>query len=188
MKLTNHTNIQLISYATVNKEEVKEIYLSWMNNIDIVQYFGSLTFLFPKDETFIDESFKRFTNNNKCVGFFIYDTDTKSFIGTCKLDHISLINRSAEIGIMIGEQSAHGKGYSKTVFRLLMKYAFEAIGLHRIWVTLYANNPAPKRLVESIGLTYEGTLRKATFRNGKYIDNLRYAILREEYLDLYRKE
>ncbi|MFA5619170.1 MAG: GNAT family protein [Weeksellaceae bacterium] len=183
MKLQDSSNIELISYASVNKEEVRENYLTWLNNSDIIQAFGPFSMLYPKTSTFIDESFERFTSR-ETIGFFIYHKDMKTFVGTCKLDKISIADRSTEIGIMIGDSSVHGQGIGKKTYKLLLEYAFEILGMNRVWGTCFSDNIGSKKLFETMGFTHEGTLRKAIFRKGTYLDNLYYSILRSEYVNL----
>lgn len=180
MRLKNSSNIELISYSVVNKEEIKELYLSWLNNIDIIQAFGPFSMLYPKDDSFIDESFKRFTNA-ETIGFFIYNLDIDSFIGTCKLDKLSLVDRSVEIGIMIGDSTMQGQGVGKKTYSILLEYAFNVLGMNRVWGTCFSDNIGSQKLFEATGFTYEGASREAIFRKGKYYDNLTYSILKNEY-------
>ena len=42
-------------------------------------------------------------------------------------------------------------------------------------------NPASRRVMEKIGMIYEGTLRQDLFKDGKYYDIDRLSILRSEY-------
>lgn len=181
MILKNELNIELKSYSVVPIEDVRESYLSWMNDLSIIQAFGSYSMLFPKENSFIEDSFKRF-NSPETIGFFIYDRSVEKYIGTCKLDKISIADRSLEIGIMIGDNSAHGKGIGKITYSLLLQYAFEVLGMNRVWGTCYADNIGSQKLFESSGFTLEGTSRQSIFRKGKFTDNLQYSILVNEYI------
>src|SRR5690554_6348723 len=134
----DNSDIQLISYATINRDEIKEKYLEWLNDYKLVESCGPLTFLYPRAESIIEDSFKRFTRDDS-IGFFIYHIKSKTFLGTCKLDKISLTNRSMEIGIMIGEKSARGKGIGKKTYMLLLDYAFNILGFNRVWGTCYSD-------------------------------------------------
>ena len=181
MKLKDgRSGVELISYASVNKNQIIDQYLGWMNNIEVVQYFGSLNLLFPKKKSFIEESFRRFTTD-ETIGFFIYDKTENQFVGTCKLGNICLINRSAEIGVMIGETNVHGQGIGRKTTKILMDYAFQTLGLHRVWTTVYSNNRGAQKVMEKLGLSLEGRLRESVFKKGEYIDQLRYGILNKEY-------
>lgn len=182
MILKDNTNIELISYASVDIEEVRERYLEWLNDTEIIQAFGPFEMLYPKSSSFIDESFERFTSK-ETIGFFIYHKESDSFVGTCKLDKISVADRSAEIGIMIGDASVHGQGIGKKTYALLLEYAFRVMGLNRVWGTCFSDNAGSKKLFEALGFKQEGVLREAIFRKGTYLDNLYFSILRSEYLN-----
>ena len=180
MKLRNESNIELISYSVVPIEEVRELYLNWMNDLSIIQAFGPYSIMYPKDNTFIDESFRRFTRP-ETIGFFIYDKESKKYVGTCKLDKISIADRSLEIGIMIGDDSMHGKGIGKITYSLLLDYAFNVLGMNRVWGTCFADNIGSQKLFETSGFTKEGIVREAVFRKGIYLNNILYSILQKEY-------
>ena len=180
MKLKDNSNIELIAYSAVDKDEIRALYLTWLNDIDIVQAFGPYSMLYPKDDSFIDESFIRFSSS-ETIGFFIYNRDTNSYLGTCKLDKISIADRSVEIGIMIGSAAAQGQGTGKKVYALLLKYAFDVLGMNRVWGTCFSDNIGSQKLFESSRFTFEGTSRKAIFRKGLFLDNIHYSILKEEY-------
>lgn len=181
MRLKNNSNIELVSFASVNIEEIRTTYTEWLNNINIVQNFGTFNMLLPKQESFIDESYRRFTGED-AIGFFIYDATLKCYIGTCKVDKISVSNRTAELGMMIGEENAHGKGIGKEVFRILLAYCFNVLGMNRVWSQFYSFIIGSQRIVDATGFTYEGTAREAIFRKGKYYDILSYSILKSEYV------
>lgn len=181
MILKNDSNIELKAYSVVQMDEVQNVYLNWMNDLSIIQAFGPYSMLLPKEESFIENSFQRF-NSSETIGFFIFDKITETYIGTCKLDKISIADRSVEIGIMIGENSAHGKGIGKITYYLLLEYAFEVLGMNRVWGTCFADNIGSQKLFESVGFSLEGKSREAIFRKGNYIDNLQYSILKSEYI------
>ena len=54
-------------------------------------------------------------------------------IGNCQFHDIDWRNRSAEIGIMIGEKSYWNKGYGTETMRLMLEHGFNNLNLHRIW-------------------------------------------------------
>jgi hypothetical protein len=51
-------------------------------------------------------------------------------------------NRSATFGILIGEPECRGKGYGTETTRLMLDYAFTALGLHNVMLTVFEFNPA----------------------------------------------
>ncbi len=89
------------------------------------------------------------------------------------------VNRhSAEIGYWLGEPF-WGQGIATKAVRALTEYAFAHLDLVRIYGTVFEWNPASARVLEKAGYTHEGRLRKSITKDGKIIDQLLYAIVRE---------
>ena len=86
--------------------------------------------------------------------------------------------RSAEIGYWLGEPF-WGQGIATKAVRALTEYAFANLDLIRIYATVFEWNPASARVLEKAGYTCEGRLRKSVTKDGKTIDQLLYAIVRE---------
>ena len=63
----------------------------------------------------------------------------------------------------------------------VLKFLFEEVGFNRIAADHDSNNPKSGRVMQKIGMTYEGTLRKAGFNNQGIIDDVWYSILKEEW-------
>ncbi len=86
--------------------------------------------------------------------------------------------RSAEIGYWLGEPF-WGQGIATKALRALTEYAFANLDLIRLYGSVFEWNPASVRVLEKAGYTYEGRRRKAVTKDGKTIDELMYAIVRE---------
>jgi ribosomal-protein-alanine N-acetyltransferase len=54
--------------------------------------------------------------------------------------------------------------------------------LNKIVATALKTNPGSWRVMENIGLTYEGTLKQHVYRFDKFFDLVTYGFLQEEYL------
>ena len=65
--------------------------------------------------------------------------------------------------------------------REIVKYLFEEVGFNRIAANHDKNNPKSGRVMQKIGMTYEGTLRQAGFCNRGIVDEVFYSILKEEF-------
>jgi RimJ/RimL family protein N-acetyltransferase len=87
--------------------------------------------------------------------------------------------RSAEIGYWLGE--AHwGKGIMTSVVRAVTGYGFDTYDLLRIYAQVFAWNPASCRVLEKAGYELEGRLRRAVVKDGHVLDQLVYAVVRED--------
>jgi ribosomal-protein-alanine N-acetyltransferase len=74
-----------------------------------------------------------------------------------------------------------GRGYTTEAVRAVIAYGFRELGLNRIHAECHGDNPASQRVLEKAGLTYEGCLRKHSFRLGRFADKLLFGILRSEW-------
>ena len=91
-------------------------------------------------------------------------------IGTCRLLDITHRNRSAEFVIFIGEPEERGKGYGTEATRLMLDYAFTALGLNNLMLKVYEFNLAGQHAYRKAGFKEIGRRRQAQFMGGKRWD------------------
>ncbi len=89
--------------------------------------------------------------------------------------------RSAEMGFWLGEPY-HGRGIATRAVALITAYAFKELKLVRVFAGVFDHNTASMRVLEKNGYLKEGILRKAVYKNGRLLDEHRYAILNEAAL------
>jgi [ribosomal protein S5]-alanine N-acetyltransferase len=89
-------------------------------------------------------------------------------------------HRRAEMGYWIGVPYWN-RGYMTEAARAVVSYGFEDLGLHRIYATHVARNPASGRVMQKAGMRYEGCLRQHVWRWDVPQDLLYYGILRTEW-------
>jgi RimJ/RimL family protein N-acetyltransferase len=80
-------------------------------------------------------------------------------VGNVWLWAIDPRHRKAEIRIVIGDAHARGRGVGTRALDLVSRYAFEQLGLHRVYAYVLALNPPARRAFEKAGFELEGTLR-----------------------------
>lgn len=114
-----------------------------------------------------------------CVNFAVAGEDDE-YLGTISLKNFDLEARSAEYAVVL-RSCAHGKHVGKRASMELLKKGFKDFGLERIYLTVYPENVPAVRLYEKCGFVYEGTMRSSAYFEGRFRDQLLYAILREEY-------
>ncbi|MWB97911.1 GNAT family N-acetyltransferase [Agromyces seonyuensis] len=102
------------------------------------------------------------------------------FLGTMYLELTSVDDRTAELGwILLPE--AQGRGFAAESARLLLRLAFEEIGLHRVVAELDPRNGASVRLCERLGMRKEAHILEHMFLKGEWTDTGSYAILEREW-------
>ncbi|HYK73033.1 MAG TPA: GNAT family N-acetyltransferase, partial [Pseudoneobacillus sp.] len=118
-------------------------------NDPTVRYFTGTTEIIVRKqiENFIEKS----ANINSRVDLIICDQENNLPIGDINLISIDRNNRSAEVGIKIGDNQYQGKGYGTEAMKLLLDYCFSALNLHRISLTVYEYNPRAIRSYEKVG-------------------------------------
>jgi diamine N-acetyltransferase len=112
--------------------------------------------------------------------YYVVCDDGHDFIGIVRTDEIDRVNRSIRVGADIVRES-RGQGYGRKVYRLLKKYCFDYLNVHRVWLAVLDTNEAGRRLYESEGFEVEGRYREAVFRDGKYHDYILMSILEQRY-------
>jgi RimJ/RimL family protein N-acetyltransferase len=113
--------------------------------------------------------------------FEIHDAEHDTLIGVAYVARMSTHHEHALVGITIGQTDYWGEGYGKESMRLLLRYCFEDLGLHRVSAETFEYNTAWRDLVEGMGFTREGVARDYLYRDGQYWDKAFYALLEDEY-------
>lgn len=102
-------------------------------------------------------------------------------IGTVGLFDIEWGNRTAWIGIGLGDRADWGKGHGSEAMGLVLRYAFDELNLHRVQLTVIAYNPRAIAMYEKLGFVREGAHREFVDRDGARHDLLLYGLLRPEW-------
>jgi len=100
-------------------------------------------------------------------------------IGVVSLTITSRELGQAELGYRLSPDQ-WGQGYAGEASGALVAFGFESLGLHRIYALCHPENASSRRVMEKLGMQYEGYLRQ-DFRNrdGSWRDSLLYAILEQ---------
>lgn len=86
----------------------------------------------------------------------------------------------AEMGYWIG-RPCWGQGYCTEAARAVLHYGFTALGLNRIYAMHMRPNVASGRVMQKVGMRYEGRLRQHVLKWGVFEDLEVYSILKDEY-------
>ena len=88
--------------------------------------------------------------------------------------------QSAFIGYWIDEALA-GRGLVPEAVVVTLKFAFEAISLHRVEISIIPRNSPSRRVVEKLEIRQEGIAERFLEIDGVWEDHVRYAITSEEW-------
>ena len=101
-------------------------------------------------------------------------------IGDCALRCGRATPRVAELGFSFG-RAHQGRGYAGEAVALLLDYAFDRLGLHRIFAITDDRNLPAQALLARLGLRKEGVFREASWFKGGWATELGYAVLASEW-------
>ena len=116
--------------------------------------------------------------------FFQWAIELKAIgepIGSISAIHIDEAVESAELGWCIGRKW-WGEGIMPEAGAAVIAFLFDQVGLNRVAARYDARNAKSGRVMQKLGMTFEGVLRQAGRCNAGICDEAFYSILREEYL------
>jgi len=117
------------------------------------------------------------------LNFAIRTMSDDRLVGGVGLLNVSPADETAELGIAIFEPEDWGKGFGKEASVLALRYAFNELGLHRVWLTTVSYNERALKLYEKLGFRLEGRARDHIRRDGLRWDLLYMGLLRDEFND-----
>jgi ribosomal-protein-alanine N-acetyltransferase len=97
-------------------------------------------------------------------------------VGAAHLQLVSAAHAVGEIGYVV-RRDHWGKGLAQEMARILVRFGFEDLGLHRLQATCDPQNIASRRVLEGVGMRQEGHLRENFWMRGVWRDSLLYAVL-----------
>lgn len=157
-----------IGLRPVSVNDASAKYLGWLNDPEVTR--GIETGIFPNTIESLQEYLQNVSRSKSDLMFAIIEKVTGAHVGNVKLANINWVNRNAQLGIIIGDRNAWGKKYGTEACKLVIDYAFSKINLHKVWLVVYANNPAARAMYEKVGFHEEGHQKEHVFSEGKFVD------------------
>lgn len=159
------------------KEKDAEGILSWMHD--------------PATREIFATDFTSFTLNNvldfihnaniddKNVNFVCVDNDD-NYLGTISLKNINHSAKNAEYAVSFCRRS-HGTGAAAFATKEILKYAFETLGLERVYLNVLPDNLRANAFYKKMGFVFEGEFRNHILINGKLKNLCWYSMLKDEF-------
>ncbi|MCK8520469.1 GNAT family N-acetyltransferase [Aquimarina sp. D1M17] len=173
-----HTTFPILESERVVLRQFKESDLEnvfkGLSHPDIIKYYG---ISFDSLEATKEQMtwFSDLEKNETGIWWAVCSKDNGRFLGAGGLNDINKENRKAELGFWLLPEH-WGKGLMTETIPLILKYAFEHIGLHRIEGFVETENANCKRALAKLNFNLEGTMRDCEIKNGAFIS-----------LDIYSK-
>lgn len=178
-----------MSFANNNNNfQLREIEISDANDIfNIIQNdreylrewlpFIDLTKKIEDSEAFIRLVKSKKTEHNE-VYVILYNKKIAGLISYKGLDNL---NHKVELGYWIAKDQ-QGKGLVTYACQLLIKNAFDHMGMNRVQIKVGVNNHKSVAIPKRLNFTFEGIERDGEFLNGRYIDLEIYSLLKRDWI------
>ena len=88
---------------------------------------------------------------------------------SCGFTSFNCTSDSAEVGYVINPEY-WGRGIATEALSRVIRFGFEVLGLHRIEARFIEGNDQSRRVMERVGMTYEGMLREGMLVKGSYVN------------------
>ena len=143
------------------------LFQRWSNDFDVRRFQGPMR---PTSLESIEDMYASIRKDENQSYFTVYEKSELRPIGNAGLADINHAHRTAEFFIMIGDKESWGKGYGTEVTRLVLEYGFACLGLHNIFLWVFATNERGIRAYRRAGFRMAGRWRQAKRRGDRAYD------------------
>ena len=159
-------------------------WIKWMNDPEVTRFTRGF---YPATRFSQNEYINSLINNSEDVALAIVTTSDDRHIGNIGLHKIHPINRTANMGMLLGEKNYWGRGYATKCWSIMSGYAFNVLNLNKVCMSINSENIASIKSAEKAGFKLEGRLIQQVFKGGVYQDELKYGLLKKDWNDTNKK-
>lgn len=171
-----------VRLRAIEREDLTK-FVQWLNDPEVIRgLLLTVPLSFTQEQAWFDGLRSRPTEEHP-LGIEIETSEGWSLIGNIGLNRIEWKERSAEVGIFIGDKRYWSQGFGRQTMVLMLRHAFNNLGLNRVFLRVHETNPRAIHSYEKAGFVHEARLRQAHFEEGRFIDVLLMSVLRAEWQD-----
>lgn len=131
-------------------------------------------------DVFIDKASQQLDVPETWFQLVLVDKIEQRIIGDIGVHFLDKANRQVEIGCTLNK-GFQNKGYATEAVERVLDFLFVDLKKHRVITSIDPDNKSSIRLVERIGFRKEAHFIESLYLNGKWVDDLVYAILEREW-------
>ena len=161
------------------RRDLLPLYQRWINNLGTMRTLDLPPYPITMEKEL--DWFDRVSRAESDAPFTIYERETLRPIGNTGLHEVDYRNRTASFGIIIGEPECRGKGYGTETTRLMLDYAFTALGLHNVTLIVFEFNAAGVKAYQKAGFKEFGRRRECRLVGGQMWDEIQMDCLSTEF-------
>lgn len=171
------SNVRLVPFD----EQYLDLVLSWVNSDFVRDAVGTVR---PITLTQHRQWYTRLQEDASRLVMIIRDEQADAPCGVIGLSGIDTTYRNAELWIYLGTPDQQRKGIGREAVQAMLKLAFHTLGLHRVYLHVFAFNDIAHKFFAACGFRDEGTLREAAFKQGRFWDKHVMGLLESEFREI----
>lgn len=149
-------------------------YLAGMDDPDVTRLTGT-------QESFHRDQIERWlatrADKHDRADWAVLRSADGAFLGEAVINDFDPVNESANFRIWLAGTQVFGQGYGTEATRLVVSYALDVVGLHRLSLGVFDFNPRAQRVYAKCGFVLEGRRRDVLYWDGEWHDELVMAVL-----------
>ena len=153
-------------------------YVEWLSDFETAKYVGQYTRIHTMANEF---AWINGPGNSNEYNFAIIEKESDKLLGNIGLVNIKNINRTAEMGVFIGDKEYLSKGYGSEAIMLILDYGFNFLNLNNIMLKAFSFNERAIKAYEKCGFKIFGIWKEAVYFNGEYVDDVYMNILKKDF-------
>ena len=122
-------------------------------------------------------------NQNNCYAWAIEISELEKFIGIVRIFDVSFANRRGELSYILNP-AFQGKGLAAEAIKAVIDFCLIELRLNRIQAKCTPDNYPSERVIQKLGMRYEGTLKEFWINKGILTDAKIYALTAADYLNV----
>ena len=176
---TKTINTKRLILRPFQVEDAREMFENWASDPEVTQY---LTWLPHESVETTKESLKRWVEGYQNPLQFKWSiVFNNEVVGSIDVVHLEEKLDAVEIGYALSRK-CWGKGIMTEALIAVSRYLLEEAGCNRVCARHDVNNPASGKVMQKVGMTYEGTLRQIGKNNQGICDMAYYSIIKADLL------
>lgn len=166
----------------IEREDLPQL-LVWRNHPDLRRFFREYRELSSDHQKAWYENVA--LNDSGTRMFAIVELETGNLLGACGLCYINWVNRNADFSIYLGAEGMYiDETLAPDAARVMIRYGFEELNLHRLWAEIYDIDTPKIKLFNTLGFTQEGRHRQTHWTENRWADSLFFSLLSTDEITL----
>lgn len=162
--------------------EDKNAVFEYRSDAETNKYQGWIPKTIDDVVTFINKTTKQINLPETWLQLVIQEKETLKIIGDIGIHFFGKENKQVEIGCTLHKKFQH-KGYATESLKRVIEYLFNELEKHRIITSIDPENVNSIELVKRIGFRKEAHFVESLYINGKWVDDVIFALLKKDYFN-----